>query len=61
MCVIVQSKMKESFLILLFILNLSLQSSTEEDTSYSPVSDKEKDDSHNGTYIGLTPKVDPQD
>ncbi|XP_044030620.1 lysosome membrane protein 2 isoform X1 [Siniperca chuatsi] len=34
--------------------------STEEDTSYSPVSDKEKEDPQNGTYIGLTPKVDPQ-
>ncbi|XP_069579065.1 lysosome membrane protein 2-like isoform X1 [Brachyistius frenatus] len=35
-------------------------SSTEDDTSYSPVSDKEKEDPQNGTYIGLTPKVDPQ-
>ncbi|XP_076614754.1 lysosome membrane protein 2-like isoform X1 [Chaetodon auriga] len=34
--------------------------STEEDTSYSPVSDKEKEDPQNGTYIGLTPKADPQ-
>ncbi|KAM4527349.1 lysosome membrane protein 2-like isoform 1-T1 [Odontesthes bonariensis] len=34
--------------------------STEDDTSYSPVSDKEKDDPQNGTYIGLTPKIDPQ-
>ncbi|XP_074546783.1 lysosome membrane protein 2-like isoform X1 [Halichoeres trimaculatus] len=34
--------------------------STEDDTSYSPVSDKEKDDSQNGTYIGLSPKADPQ-
>ncbi|XP_044189029.1 lysosome membrane protein 2-like isoform X2 [Thunnus albacares] len=32
----------------------------EDDTSYSPVSDKEKDDPQNGTYIGLTPKSDPQ-
>ncbi|XP_018517966.1 lysosome membrane protein 2 isoform X1 [Lates calcarifer] len=32
----------------------------EEDTSYSPVNDKEKDDPQNGTYIGLTPKADPQ-
>lgn len=36
------------------------QTSTEEDTSYSPVSDKEKEDPQNGTYIGLTPKADPQ-
>ncbi|CAJ1070757.1 lysosome membrane protein 2-like isoform X1 [Xyrichtys novacula] len=35
--------------------------STEDDKSYSPVSDKDKDDSHNGTYIGLTPKAEPQD
>ncbi|KAI3362214.1 hypothetical protein L3Q82_012544 [Scortum barcoo] len=35
--------------------------STEDDTSYSPVSDKEKEDPQNGTYIGLTPKGDPQD
>ncbi|XP_060916759.1 lysosome membrane protein 2-like isoform X1 [Labrus mixtus] len=33
---------------------------TEDETSYSPVSDKEKDDSQNGTYIGLTAKADPQ-
>ncbi|XP_071378230.1 lysosome membrane protein 2-like isoform X1 [Centroberyx affinis] len=30
----------------------------EEDTSYTPVSDKEKDDPQNGTYIGLTPTAD---
>ncbi|XP_023264420.1 lysosome membrane protein 2-like isoform X1 [Seriola lalandi dorsalis] len=34
--------------------------SAEDDTSYSPVNDKEKDDPQNGTYIGLTPKPDPQ-
>ncbi|XP_034751593.1 lysosome membrane protein 2 isoform X1 [Etheostoma cragini] len=33
--------------------------STEEDTSYSPVSDKEKEDPQNGTYIGLSAKCDP--
>lgn len=38
-----------------------LQTSNEEDTSYSPVTDKEKEDPQNGTYIGLTPKGDPQD
>ncbi|KAM7368856.1 hypothetical protein PAMP_013161 [Pampus punctatissimus] len=32
----------------------------EDDTSYSPVSDKEKDDPQNGTYIGLTPTTDQQ-
>ncbi|XP_040012988.1 lysosome membrane protein 2-like isoform X2 [Xiphias gladius] len=36
------------------------KTSAEEDTSYSPVNDKEKDDPQNGTYIGLTPKADPQ-
>ncbi|XP_036972686.1 lysosome membrane protein 2-like isoform X1 [Acanthopagrus latus] len=35
--------------------------SNEDDTSYSPVSAKEKEDPQNGTYIGLTPKADPQD
>ncbi|KAK2819289.1 hypothetical protein Q5P01_024850 [Channa striata] len=38
----------------------SYTTSTEDDTSYSPVSDKEKDDPQNGTFIGLTPKADPQ-
>lgn len=33
---------------------------SEDETSYSPVSGKEKDDPENGTYIGLTPKVDAQ-
>ncbi|XP_074474870.1 lysosome membrane protein 2-like isoform X2 [Sebastes fasciatus] len=33
---------------------------TEEDASYSPVSAMEKEDPQNGTYIGLTPKGDPQ-
>ncbi|XP_045922588.1 lysosome membrane protein 2-like isoform X1 [Micropterus dolomieu] len=32
--------------------------STEEDTSYSPVSDKEKEDPQNGTFIGLTAKAE---
>ncbi|XP_061783429.1 lysosome membrane protein 2 isoform X1 [Nerophis lumbriciformis] len=32
--------------------------SADENTSYSPVSEKEKEDPQNGTYIGLTPKVD---
>uniref|UniRef100_UPI0037E9605A lysosome membrane protein 2-like isoform X2 n=1 Tax=Semicossyphus pulcher TaxID=241346 RepID=UPI0037E9605A len=47
------------FLILLYRARQQ-NTSAEEDTSYSPVSDKEKDDSHNGTYIGLTPKLEPQ-
>eukprot|EP00066_Takifugu_rubripes_P002988 XP_003965271.1 PREDICTED: lysosome membrane protein 2 isoform X1 [Takifugu rubripes] len=34
--------------------------STEEDTSYSPVNDKEKEDPQNGTYIGLADKNNPQ-
>ncbi|KAM8872546.1 lysosome membrane protein 2-like isoform 1-T1 [Synchiropus picturatus] len=33
---------------------------TEDNTSYSPVTDKEKDDGQNGTYIGLTEKADAQ-
>ncbi|XP_004549762.1 lysosome membrane protein 2 isoform X1 [Maylandia zebra] len=32
-------------------------SSAEDDTAYSPVNDKEKEDPQNGTYIGLTPKA----
>lgn len=51
-------------MLLVFIILLlqarKKKASTEEDTSYSPVSDKEKDDPQNGTYIGLTPKADPQ-
>ncbi|XP_058473055.1 lysosome membrane protein 2-like isoform X1 [Solea solea] len=33
--------------------------SAEEDTSYSPVNDKEKDEPQNGTFIGLADKADP--
>lgn len=33
------------------------KSSAEDDTAYSPVNDKEKEDPQNGTYIGLTPKA----
>lgn len=36
------------------------QTSADEDASYSPVSEKEKDDPQNGTHIGLTPKSDTQ-
>uniref|UniRef100_A0A3Q2U002 Lysosome membrane protein 2 n=1 Tax=Fundulus heteroclitus TaxID=8078 RepID=A0A3Q2U002_FUNHE len=32
--------------------------STEDDTSYTPVSSKEKDDGQNGNYIGLTAKLE---
>ncbi|XP_041815771.1 lysosome membrane protein 2-like isoform X2 [Chelmon rostratus] len=46
--------------IVLLIRERNKKTSTEEDTSYSPVSDKEKEDPQNGTYIGLTPKADPQ-
>ncbi|XP_026210641.1 lysosome membrane protein 2-like isoform X2 [Anabas testudineus] len=50
-------------LLLVFIILLirarNQKTSADEDTSYSPVSDKEKDD-QNGTYIGLTAKSDPQ-
>ncbi|XP_068430555.1 lysosome membrane protein 2-like isoform X2 [Clinocottus analis] len=45
-------------LIVLLIRARKQKSSTEEDTSYSPVSDKEKEE--NGTYISLTPKAEPQ-
>ncbi|XP_067339779.1 lysosome membrane protein 2-like isoform X2 [Channa argus] len=51
-------------LLIIFIILLARgrdqESSTEDETSYSPVSDKEKDDPQNGTFIGLTPKIDPQ-
>ncbi|KAM9306992.1 lysosome membrane protein 2-like isoform 2-T2 [Pholidichthys leucotaenia] len=36
-------------------------SSSEDDTAYSPVSTKEKDDPQNGNYIGLSSKEDPKD
>ncbi|XP_034402516.1 lysosome membrane protein 2-like isoform X2 [Cyclopterus lumpus] len=44
--------------IVLLIRARKQKSSTEGDTSYSPVSDKEKEE--NGTYICLTPKGEPQ-
>ncbi|XP_041666404.1 lysosome membrane protein 2-like isoform X2 [Cheilinus undulatus] len=53
------------FIILLYRAHKH-KTTAEEDTSYYPVSDNdkekemEKDDPQNGTYIGLTPKVDPQ-
>ncbi|XP_028457860.1 lysosome membrane protein 2 isoform X2 [Perca flavescens] len=46
-------------LIFLLVRARKQKTSTEEDTSYSPVSDKEKEDPQNGTYIGLTRKDDP--
>ncbi|XP_029300539.1 lysosome membrane protein 2-like isoform X2 [Cottoperca gobio] len=46
--------------IILLLWARKRKTSTEEDTSYSPVSDKEKEDSQNGTYIGLTEKNEPQ-
>uniref|UniRef100_A0A1A7X9Q1 Scavenger receptor class B, member 2 n=1 Tax=Iconisemion striatum TaxID=60296 RepID=A0A1A7X9Q1_9TELE len=48
------------FIILLFRTHKQ-KTSTEEDTSYSPVNHKDKDDPQNGNYIGMTPKVDTQD
>ncbi|XP_063745278.1 lysosome membrane protein 2-like isoform X2 [Eleginops maclovinus] len=36
------------------------KTSNEDDTSYSPVSDKEKEDPQNGTFIGMTAKSEPQ-
>uniref|UniRef100_A0A3Q1EBT4 Scavenger receptor class B, member 2c n=1 Tax=Acanthochromis polyacanthus TaxID=80966 RepID=A0A3Q1EBT4_9TELE len=46
--------------IILLIRARKQKTSTEDDTSYVPVNSKEKDDPQNGTYIGLTPKVDAQ-
>ncbi|XP_061732577.1 lysosome membrane protein 2 isoform X2 [Nerophis ophidion] len=45
-------------LIILLARARKQKASADENTSYSPVSEKEKDDPQNGTYIGLTPKVD---
>lgn len=50
------SRLLKYFLFFVFFL----QASAEENTSYSPVSEKEKEDPQNGTYIGLTPKVEAQ-
>uniref|UniRef100_A0A3B4ZUS7 Scavenger receptor class B member 2 n=1 Tax=Stegastes partitus TaxID=144197 RepID=A0A3B4ZUS7_9TELE len=44
--------------IILLVRARQQKTAAEDDTSYSPVKDKEKDDPQNGTYIGLTPKVD---
>ncbi|CAK6955882.1 lysosome membrane protein 2-like isoform X2 [Scomber scombrus] len=48
-------------LIILLVRARNQQTTTADDTSYSAVSDKEKEDPQNGTYIGLTAKSDPQD
>lgn len=45
-------------LIILLVRARKQKASTEEDTSYSPVSDKEKEDPQNGTFIGLTAKAE---
>ncbi|XP_061887216.1 lysosome membrane protein 2-like isoform X2 [Entelurus aequoreus] len=45
-------------LIVLLMRARKQKASADENTSYSPVSEKEKEDPQNGTYIGLTPKVD---
>lgn len=47
-------------LIILLVRARKQKTTAEDDTSYSPVNDKEKEDPQNGTYIGLTPKSDPQ-
>ncbi|KAM7392689.1 hypothetical protein PAMA_007691 [Pampus argenteus] len=47
-------------LIILLLRARKQKTTAEDDTSYSPVSDKEKDDPQNGTYIGLTPTTDQQ-
>uniref|UniRef100_A0AAQ4NSZ7 Scavenger receptor class B, member 2a n=1 Tax=Gasterosteus aculeatus aculeatus TaxID=481459 RepID=A0AAQ4NSZ7_GASAC len=55
LCVFVQNEVKRT----VFTKPL-YATSNEEGTSYSPVSDKEKEDPQNGTYISLTPKGDPE-
>ncbi|XP_049593869.1 lysosome membrane protein 2 [Syngnathus scovelli] len=47
-------------LIVLLIRERKEKDNAEENTSYSPVNEKEKEDPQNGSYIGLTPKVDAQ-
>ncbi|XP_029024959.1 lysosome membrane protein 2-like isoform X2 [Betta splendens] len=47
-------------LIVLLFRNCNEKSAADEDTSYSPVNEKEKDDPQNGSYIGMTPKSHPQ-
>ncbi|XP_077441939.1 lysosome membrane protein 2-like [Vanacampus margaritifer] len=47
-------------LIVLLMRERKQKASAEENTSYSPVSEKEKEDPQNGTYIGLAPKVEAQ-
>ncbi|XP_037608474.1 lysosome membrane protein 2-like isoform X2 [Sebastes umbrosus] len=47
-------------LIILLVKARKQTTTAEEDASYSPVSAMEKEDPQNGTYIGLTPKGDPQ-
>lgn len=46
--------------ILLLVRARKQKTSSEDETSYTPVSAKEKEDPQNGTYIGLTQKVDAQ-
>lgn len=40
------------------VFTKALYTTTEDETSYSPASGKEKEDPQNGTYIGVTSKVD---
>ncbi|KAJ0013015.1 hypothetical protein NQD34_017349 [Periophthalmus magnuspinnatus] len=47
------------FIILLYRAHRE-KTHSEDETSYSPVSGKEKEDPQNGTYIGMTEKVDGQ-
>lgn len=51
---------EQQLLTVFFFTFFPEQKSNEEDASYSPVNDKEKEDPQNGTYIGLTAKSDPQ-
>uniref|UniRef100_A0A8C6S5M5 Lysosome membrane protein 2-like n=1 Tax=Neogobius melanostomus TaxID=47308 RepID=A0A8C6S5M5_9GOBI len=46
--------------IILLVRARKQKTTSEDETSYTPVSGKEKEDPQNGTYIGLTPKVDAQ-
>ncbi|KAM4635090.1 lysosome membrane protein 2 isoform 2-T3 [Polymixia lowei] len=47
-------------LVILLVRAHKQKTTAEEDTSYTPVSDKEKEEHENGTFIGLTPKADLQ-
>uniref|UniRef100_A0AAV2IU76 Lysosome membrane protein 2-like n=1 Tax=Knipowitschia caucasica TaxID=637954 RepID=A0AAV2IU76_KNICA len=45
---------------ILLLVRARKQKTSEDETSYSPVSGKEKEDPQNGTFIGLTSKAEAQ-